>query len=303
MTGRLTTVVGSTAWTGRRGPPRRSLADPWDRVASRSGPSGPLRATSRRPGRGTVVRVLRPAAASVPVTPEEEYVARRGQRQSGARRTAPRNQRRVRDRDNEGIIPVLARAVREVETARPARPVTPSARTKFQVVALLVREERARVKADTRAHRGPARRAAQAARRHRHDPGQDRRPRHLAARAARRGRRGLRRGPALKREMLTAAGVEAAPEEARRPSPTRRLLRRHRAPGGAAVGRLPPAGQPVPRPRLLRRRRPRVRAAPARQLGAARPAVPLLRVRRGGAPACMPLPEPRHAARPRRPAS
>ena len=76
-------------------------------------------------------------------------MARRGQRQSGARRTAPRTQRRVRDLDNDGIIPVLARAVREVETAVERGRVMPSVRTKFQVVALLVREERNRVKADT----------------------------------------------------------------------------------------------------------------------------------------------------------
>ncbi len=74
-------------------------------------------------------------------------MARRGQRQSGARRTAPRTQRRVRDRDNDGIIPVLARAVREVEAAAQRGPVMPSVRTKFQVVALLVREERARIRA------------------------------------------------------------------------------------------------------------------------------------------------------------
>jgi superfamily II DNA or RNA helicase len=83
-------------------------------------------------------------------------VARRGQRQSGDRRTAPRNQRRVRNLDNDGIIPVLARAVREVEAAAQRGPVMPSVRTKFQVVALLVREERARVKADetsSEAHR------------------------------------------------------------------------------------------------------------------------------------------------------
>jgi hypothetical protein len=83
-------------------------------------------------------------------------LARRSQRQTAARRTAPRNQRRVRDRDNEGIIPVLARAVREVETAVQRGQVMPSVRTKFQVVALLVREERARVKADeasSEAHR------------------------------------------------------------------------------------------------------------------------------------------------------
>ena len=80
---------------------------------------------------------------------EEESLARRGTRQSGGRRTATRNQRRVRVLDNEGIIPVLARAVREVEAAAQRGPVTSSVRTKFQVVGLLVREERARVKADT----------------------------------------------------------------------------------------------------------------------------------------------------------
>jgi len=43
---------------------------------------------------------------------------------------------------------VLARAVREVEAATQRGRVSPSTRTKFQVVALLVREERARVTAD-----------------------------------------------------------------------------------------------------------------------------------------------------------
>ncbi|MDT4919104.1 MAG: hypothetical protein QOI15_6, partial [Pseudonocardiales bacterium] len=40
---------------------------------------------------------------------------------------------------------MLARAVREVEAAVERRRVTPAVRTKFQVVALLVREEHARV--------------------------------------------------------------------------------------------------------------------------------------------------------------
>ncbi|MGZ4445970.1 MAG: DEAD/DEAH box helicase [Nocardioides sp.] len=76
-------------------------------------------------------------------------MARQGQRQSGARRNAPRNQRRGgRPLDNEGLIPVLARAVREVENAV-QRGRGSSVRTTFQVVALLVREERARIKADT----------------------------------------------------------------------------------------------------------------------------------------------------------
>jgi superfamily II DNA or RNA helicase len=43
---------------------------------------------------------------------------------------------------------VLARAVREVEAAVQRGPMKPSVRTKFQVVALLVREERGRVRAD-----------------------------------------------------------------------------------------------------------------------------------------------------------
>ena len=50
--------------------------------------------------------------------------------------------------DNTGLIPVLARAVREVETAASRGPVGPSGRTKYQVIALLVREERARAKTD-----------------------------------------------------------------------------------------------------------------------------------------------------------
>jgi SNF2 family DNA or RNA helicase len=96
------------------------------------------------------------AAPSVSGTPEEESVARRGQRQSGARRSAQRNRRHVSDADNEGIIPVLARAVREVEAAVERGHAKPSVRTKFQVVALLVREERAHVMSDdedSEAHR------------------------------------------------------------------------------------------------------------------------------------------------------
>ncbi|MGZ4687550.1 DEAD/DEAH box helicase [Oryzihumus sp.] len=77
-------------------------------------------------------------------------MARPARHQSGATRTAPRNQRqrRARDLGEAGLIPVLARAVREVEARAQRGRVGPSARTKFQVVALLVREERARLKGD-----------------------------------------------------------------------------------------------------------------------------------------------------------
>ena len=74
-------------------------------------------------------------------------MARGGQRQQAGRRTASRGRKRAYD--NEGIIPVLARTVREVENAVKRRSAMPSVRSKFQVVALLVREERARIKADT----------------------------------------------------------------------------------------------------------------------------------------------------------
>ena len=73
-------------------------------------------------------------------------MARPGRRQTGARRSSPQNQRRVRDGDD--VISVLARAVRGVEGAVQRRPATPSVRTEFQAVALLLREERARVRAD-----------------------------------------------------------------------------------------------------------------------------------------------------------
>ena len=45
-------------------------------------------------------------------------------------------------------MPVLARAVREVESTVQRGRVMPSTRTRFQVIALLVREERARVRSD-----------------------------------------------------------------------------------------------------------------------------------------------------------
>jgi superfamily II DNA or RNA helicase len=65
---------------------------------------------------------------------------RRRSRDSRAGQPAQR-----RARDNDGILPVLAKAVREIETRLQRGQIE---RTRFQVVALLVREERARVKAD-----------------------------------------------------------------------------------------------------------------------------------------------------------
>lgn len=144
-------------------------------------------------------------------------MARQGQ--PAARRTSTRNQRRGRALDNEGIIPVLARAVREVENAVQRGAVSPSTRTKFQVVALLVREERAHVKADhemSEAHRaeqlkrldGVATILAKTAAR-------DTSLLALLAEEA----EVSDSARDLRRRMLEAAGVEVPPEEVVEPEP------------------------------------------------------------------------------------
>ncbi|QCQ15552.1 MULTISPECIES: DEAD/DEAH box helicase [Microbacterium] len=68
--------------------------------------------------------------------------------------TAPAAQRRRKSssakRDDEApVIPILARKVREVEAKAQRGKLGPTNRVKFQVIAFLVREERARVKSDT----------------------------------------------------------------------------------------------------------------------------------------------------------
>ncbi|NHI16425.1 DEAD/DEAH box helicase [Microbacterium excoecariae] len=66
--------------------------------------------------------------------------------------TAPARQRKksssARRDDEAPIIPILARKVREVEAKAQRNKLGPTNRVKFQVIAFLVREERARVKAD-----------------------------------------------------------------------------------------------------------------------------------------------------------
>src|SRR5258708_7396736 len=113
-------------------------------------------ATGRPPG-GAVPRRSRPRGGGwggVPRWPlgpgiqGEKCGVRPGQRQGGARGSAPPKQRRVRHRGD--VVAVLARTVREVEAAARRGRVTPAVRTKFQAVALLLRDERARVPAAAR---------------------------------------------------------------------------------------------------------------------------------------------------------
>jgi hypothetical protein len=65
---------------------------------------------------------------------------------STQRRRKPSSARRD---DEAPLIPILARKVREVEAKAQRGKLGPTNRVKFQVIAFLVREERARVKADT----------------------------------------------------------------------------------------------------------------------------------------------------------
>ncbi|HLU64016.1 MAG TPA: DEAD/DEAH box helicase [Protaetiibacter sp.] len=69
---------------------------------------------------------------------------RTGSKSSGGRPA----QRRRAHQDETGIIPVLARVVRGIENAAERGKVSPANRVRYRVVAVLAREERARIKAD-----------------------------------------------------------------------------------------------------------------------------------------------------------
>lgn len=64
--------------------------------------------------------------------------------------TAATRRKKTSRRDDEApLIPILARKVREIEAKSQRGKLGPTNRVKFQVIAFLVREERARVKADS----------------------------------------------------------------------------------------------------------------------------------------------------------
>ncbi|MGK0716352.1 DEAD/DEAH box helicase [Leucobacter sp. W1153] len=67
---------------------------------------------------------------------------------SGKSKSSGKGPARKRHTNNAGLIPLLARAVREVEASAQRGKATPANRTKFHVIALLMREERARVKTE-----------------------------------------------------------------------------------------------------------------------------------------------------------
>ena len=89
-----------------------------------------------------------PASAAYAHEEESCWLATQRRRRSGDGRTAQRSRTQTRRRDEEGIIPVLAQAVREVERAVTNRQLTSGQRSRYQAVALLARAERTRVRAD-----------------------------------------------------------------------------------------------------------------------------------------------------------
>ena len=89
-----------------------------------------------------------PASAAYAHEEESCWLATQRRRRSGDGRTAQRSRTQTRRRDEEGIIPVLAQAVREVERAVTSRQLTSGQRSRYQAVALLARAERTRVRAD-----------------------------------------------------------------------------------------------------------------------------------------------------------
>ena len=214
-------------------------------------------------------------------------MARPGQRQTGARRTVPRKQRRVRERGD--VVSVLSRTARELEAAARSGRVTPAVRTKFQAVALLLRDERARVwAAGSGGHRAEQLKrldgiaailAATAVR----DAGL------LALLAEDSGVSDAARS--LKQEMARDLGIEPAPEEIPPPQPAA-------APAASEPGVVPQSvvSRQLANPFLApdfsavpqRTSRPR-RLAGWELLG---PLLSSFERAGGGAPACMALPTP-----------
>jgi SNF2 family DNA or RNA helicase len=220
-------------------------------------------------------------------------VAQRGRRQTAQRRGGNTKVKRL---DNEGIIPVLARAVREVEQAAERGKVMPHGRATFQVVALLVREERSRINADTEVAEG--RRAEQLKR-------LDGIATILAKTAARdtsllqllaedaEVSDGAR---ALRRQMLKQAGIDA-PEELEPPKPDTAATSSPRrvVPQSVIARRL---ANPFLRPDFSAAELHRVRGGRLANWELLEPLFKSFEYVGGGATACMSLPAPDAARTP-----
>jgi superfamily II DNA or RNA helicase len=193
-------------------------------------------------------------------------------------------------RREQGLLPVLARAVREVEQAVARSQVRPSTRVMFQVVALLVREERERTK---KADIGDARRSE-------HLKRIDGIATALARTAARDGTLltlladdaplldGAR---AMMREMQVAAGMEPAEEPEPAPPPQQATTRPNRqvVPQSVISRQL---ANPFLAPDFSAAPAPRKRARMLAGWELLEPLLKAFETSSGDAPSCMELPPP-----------
>jgi len=212
------------------------------------------------------------------------------QHRSGGTGTVQRGQGRARD--NDGILPVLAKAVRDVENRVQRGQMD---RTKFQVIALLAREERARVRAaasvtdaqrDTQLRRldGIATILAQIAAR---EPslfallGED-------AEVSDSARR-------LKREMQVAGGLKPDPE-VERPRPAATSLRSERqvVPQSVVAAQL---ANPFLAPDFTEAKQRRRQEGRLAGWELIQPLLSSFENATPGAPSCMDLPEPASSVR------
>ncbi|MGI8666047.1 MAG: DEAD/DEAH box helicase [Jatrophihabitans sp.] len=218
-------------------------------------------------------------------------MARRGRRQVDARHTNTQTHasRQRPGRAPEDVISVLSSAVREVQAAVERRRVTPAVRAKFQAITLLVRDERARV---------PAKQTDSRTRPTRQQKRLDEIAETLAKTAVRdpallavlaEGAVISDAARSLKRDMLRAAGIEAAAEE---PAPAK--------PAVAGADRVVVPQSVVSRKLANPSLAPDFPSARQSSLGPRRlagwellgPLLSSFERAEGGAPACMALPAP-----------
>ncbi|KRE63722.1 DEAD/DEAH box helicase [Nostocoides sp. Soil756] len=216
----------------------------------------------------------------------------RSPRRAGARRTAPRAHQPARPPQDEALIPALTRTARRVEAEANRGRIRPVSRTAYQVVALLVRQERARLQSDLPA-REPGRAASLA---------QLEGIATILAKTAARdtsllslladGATVSEAAAELKNQMLRAAGREPDPEPTPEPEPAG-----DRAPAPRRVVPQTVIARQLASPFLA----PDFSAVPARRpttnrLGSWELLSPLFRAfESGGDSSCMALPEPDRA--------
>lgn len=208
---------------------------------------------------------------------------------------APQSSRRRPRPDNTGVIPQLAKAAREVEAAAMRGRIPPAMRTKFQVVGLLVREERARLKDDREL---PAAERAEALKR------LDGLGTILAKTAARdQSLLGLLtadapttdQARALRKQMLFAGGVDMVVDEEDAPAPQPRTtqlpdyIRERQVIPASVKARV--RSTPFLSPNLTKLRPPQAHYSQLRQWELLGPLLKAFATGAGGAAASMQLPE------------